>query len=510
MQQRMTVRPAVLLVFLSACTEVDLYEPLLQPPPEPEKKPNVLTGSFCTEDPKTVTFPVRVWFVIDDSGSMQQNDPNRKRYTAVKDLATKLAAPGTMYFGGEVFSGQRTRVFSTPRFTDDVPAFNAQVDAVSGAGNGDTPYLGALNLATGELTADITEHAATATNTRYVIVFLSDGNPTDSQEPQILAAVDTLMGLKSRVAGITLNTVYLGGGGGNAQQILTGMAMRGEGKFKSFPNGDALDYSGFDFSAIRRTFVHRFFMVTNRTMLPTGDLQLPDSDLDGLSDDAEAKLGTDPTKRDTDGDGCQDLMETRVGWDPLVKGSVNKQCTCMNGDDLKDTDGDGLSDCEEKWIGTHFDDADSDIGKDSPTDGDLVPDGLDYLYLNDATFPNTSADRDLDGHLDIQELAVHTAPAVNDRQRDLTALVYSKFEQRKDEPRCFDFQVDNLILGHTKATAEHGVDENVVELYVAQSSQDDPHKNRMFRVARKKVPWAEFGVTVRVDATDFTQVMHSK
>ena len=42
-----------------------------------------------------------------------------------------------------------------------------------------------------------------------------------------------------------------------------------------------------------------------------------DSDGDGLTDDEEAKLGTDPFNKDTDGDGRSNAMERRAGTDPL-------------------------------------------------------------------------------------------------------------------------------------------------------------------------------------------------
>ena len=44
----------------------------------------------------------------------------------------------------------------------------------------------------------------------------------------------------------------------------------------------------------------------------------PDSDGDGLSDDAEAAAGTDPNNPDTDGDGILDGAEVAVGTDPTV------------------------------------------------------------------------------------------------------------------------------------------------------------------------------------------------
>ena len=56
-----------------------------------------------------------------------------------------------------------------------------------------------------------------------------------------------------------------------------------------------------------------------------------DTDGDGLSDEAEAELGTDPAVSDTDGDGLDDGRETSGGSDPL----------------RSDTDADGVDDAHE-------------------------------------------------------------------------------------------------------------------------------------------------------------------
>ena len=498
------LRLSIVALLAAGCTEVDILLPEVEPPPPPEVKPNMLTGQFCTEDPATIVYPLKVWMIIDDSGSMQTNDPQRRRYTATMDLATRVGAPGKVFFGGEVFSGERTLRFTNPRFMDDVTMFNAQVAAASNAGAGQTPYLGALNLAQGELTADIMEAGAVAKRTRYVVIFLSDGAPTDSQEPQIMAAVDTLMALKERVGGITLNTVFLGGDA-NLIGLLQRMALRGEGQFKSFANGDQLDYTGFDFSAIRRSYVHRFFLATNRTMISNGKLQVVDSDADSLSDDEELALGLDPKTRDTDADGCNDAMEQRLGWDPKLKKAG--ECTCTPAQIAADTDRDGLNSCEESWLGTIGVDPDSDIGKLMGTDGDLVPDGLDFYGLKDATFPNVSTDRDLDGVMDIEELRVHTDVELNDLDRDRWAYRYPVFEKNAANPRCFDFEVHNVTLGRTLATADHLADENIIEFHFAQSSADDPHNDRIYRVARVKAKYAEGNAVIRVQASEFSNLM---
>jgi thiol-disulfide isomerase/thioredoxin len=71
-----------------------------------------------------------------------------------------------------------------------------------------------------------------------------------------------------------------------------------------------------------------------------------DTDADGLTDEEEADLGTDPDEEDTDGDGLTDAEEVDMGFDPTEA----------------DADGDGLDDGDEADAGTdpHSDDSDGD------------------------------------------------------------------------------------------------------------------------------------------------------
>ena len=54
------------------------------------------------------------------------------------------------------------------------------------------------------------------------------------------------------------------------------------------------------------------------------DAENPDSDNDGITDEDEKKLGTNPNKADTDGDGIYDGLEIRLGLDPLNAKSDGK------------------------------------------------------------------------------------------------------------------------------------------------------------------------------------------
>ena len=97
---------------------------------------------------------------------------------------------------------------------------------------------------------------------------------------------------------------------------------------------------------------------------PTDKDTIVDSDGDGISDEDEAALGTDPGNVDSDGDGLSDLEEVNLGTDPMNP----------------DSDEDGLYDFDEVIAGTDPFNADSD--GDGYSDGDEVAGGSNP---NDAT-----------------------------------------------------------------------------------------------------------------------------
>jgi len=112
-----------------------------------------------------------------------------------------------------------------------------------------------------------------------------------------------------------------------------------------------------------------------------------DTDGDGLSDEREAELGTDPRQADSDRDRIPDGVEVETGTDPLQR----------------DTDGDGLDDSEEDENRDGRVDPDETDPRRSDTDGGGIPDlaerhdpVLDPRYAGDD-------DRDEDGvgdHID--------------------------------------------------------------------------------------------------------------
>lgn len=132
-----------------------------------------------------------------------------------------------------------------------------------------------------------------------------------------------------------------------------------------------------------------------------------------------------------------------------------------------------------------------------------MPDELDFAVLQDPTFNNVTSDRDLDGVLDLEELRVHTASLAIDADRSRWQYEYAVFRPQTENPGCIDFEVRNVTLGRTLATPSHGALENVIEVYLDQSRQDDPHGTLLYRVARRVVPFSEGGQVIEFQPSDF-------
>ena len=142
-----------------------------------------------------------------------------------------------------------------------------------------------------------------------------------------------------------------------------------------------------------------------------------DSDNDGLTDEEEETLGTNPSDADTDGDGLNDGQEIDLGTDP----------------NNADTDGDGLSDGEESSLGTDPNNAD--------TDGDGLSDGEESSLGTD---PN-NADSDGDGLSDGEESTLGTDP--NNADTDGDGLSDSEESTLGIDPNNADTDGDGLSDG---------------------------------------------------------------
>lgn len=105
---------------------------------------------------------------------------------------------------------------------------------------------------------------------------------------------------------------------------------------------------------------------------------LLDPDDDGLTNQEEASLGTNPNNSDSDSDGLSDFLEAFYGYDPNDSDSDSNGLSDFN----EDLDGDGLSNSEELTLGTSLGDID--------TDNDGFSDKVEFDNSSD---PNFAEDR---------------------------------------------------------------------------------------------------------------------
>lgn len=171
-----------------------------------------------------------------------------------------------------------------------------------------------------------------------------------------------------------------------------------------------------------------------------------DTDNDGLTDEQEMELGTDPNDPDTDGDGLQDGAEVNeYGTDPLNEDTDGDGLT--DGDEVnsygtdplsEDTDGDGLSDGDE--INEYRTNP-----TESDTDGDGLTDGEEVMeYGTDPTDP----DSDDDGISDGEEIAQGSDPNdPNDPPRldeDALGTIHFEFDQSDIEAQAARILTENI------------------------------------------------------------------
>jgi len=150
--------------------------------------------------------------------------------------------------------------------------------------------------------------------------------------------------------------------------------------------------------------------------------KLADNDHDGLTNEKENTLGTDPLNSDSDTDGLDDGQEVSLGMDPLLTDTDmdgrNDYDEILSPDVLDtigtaDNDGDGLSNTVESSEGTGGFGTDPDK---SDTDGDDLTDGME---VNIQGTDPIKSDTDGDALSDYDEAMNHgTNPLMKDSDGD--------------------------------------------------------------------------------------------
>ena len=511
-----------------------------------------ISGQFLTQDPDTINFPVRILFAIDCSLSMGQAvdgnevgaDPAFQRIDAVRNFINEYNGNDSISFEIMLWS---TSVFDRTRndagefgFTKNETELNRVLDAARN--DTQTNYLGTLAEAYKDIQRDIQEESSSENlqRSKYIVIFLSDGIPQDQgtvQDDDVIAQEVQEIREMTEVAGVggfAFHTFLLLGGfpegdSGStlkdyATQVLEKMANAGDGTFSEFENAEAISFLSFIDLRLSVEYLLKYVIAYNMNTIPGTELIALDTDGDGLSDEEELAWYSDPTKRDSDNDGASDYVEYMLttpdhvfnpmslisdpdGDGPMEMNIQDNNCTAGIGGIWPDTDQDLLNDCEEDLIGTDRRVAD--------TDGDGIPDGLEFLAGTNIFNPEDTVDTDLDGFANPIEIRQHTNVSSDDpKLRERYAYIYSLTDEGKvtiDQGtengqietirKLFTLGVDNIDIMdvgiNPKTNKPYDVEdfddvdfvpgENTVQVFVAQVPADRPESAPYFSKVEFKV-----------------------
>lgn len=488
----------------AGCSDAQLS---LAPPAQPAPKDNrlTITSDVCLDLPGEVVFPVKVAFVIDTSTSMEISDPidpmqpdlslaSGRARAVTRVLDSFRDQPGfevaLIKFGASAnvltSCGASKEPCFVPNTTANRGALQSAVYELNVA-SGTTDYQSGVDVAFQLISSDLKRgDAVSLSRSRYLVIFLSDGLPfpqtADSNNPATIGGVvNNLLLLRAAygVGDIRLHTALLATDKPDfirAQEevVLKAMAQRGRGLYRSYENGESINFLAFGLTSLRRAFTLKSFLAVPLHSVPQGGLRsalppgaragdlpgaslsdggqsgglLVDSDGDGLADEVERALGTSTTDADTDRDGFSDLLEHRFrasGFDPLNPGDAD----CGQKDDKLDDDGDGVRNCEERFLGTSRSVVDS--------DGDGLPDGVELRAGTDPTARDVINDTDQDGTNNLIEVLAHTDPLRPDAaNRSVVAQRYDRDDLApqgsgaESERPCFQIITDNVQLLQTR------------------------------------------------------------
>ena len=485
----------VFLLSLAACTNAGVYALQGSGIPGPDR--TAFEGDVCVPLATGDTFPVKVLFVLEGGNTVPvstvasivtaiQNAAQRSGTNVKFALAayhvTAQGLQGTFVDGAQM-EGQLL----------NYPAFQ-QVGPVS--------MRSALKLAKTILSGDMqVSHKATVNRTRYLVIMIQASADTSCNYPALNAGLSTqctvlptpldcskceltevtgeIKALEDQYGAgqVSVQPIYVFDNPPGPDQAVidqdTVISTSGGGTTPRTASDQTLDavMGGISFASVQRELTIKRFFAFNRNALARNGQQLVDSDGDGLSDDEENQIGTDPLNPDTDGDGVGDGLERLEGLDPLVD-DISSVIKC---NPKLDDDADLLNECEERVIGTDPYNAD--------TDGDGLSDFVEVRSGTNPLVPEDLTDTDRDGVSNADEVMAHTDPLANDGEyradRGYVVQV-SDADPTPDGRACYHVRATNVSLVQTRARPDElgnliPAGTNDILLYFQSGRSNDPH-----------------------------------
>lgn len=456
-------------VSVAGCTDVGLYAVGAGGAGGPDRAEFLAT--VCAPVASGEAFPVKVLFAV-EGGAGIDSTLREEVVTAINDTTTQFANPGMSF---SIISYHTIASGFLGRFSanqTDITTALAKYSAYNEVGpiSQRAPLRLAHSIIGGDMQTGCRGQVA---RTRYYVVLLmfsaddSCNNPDFNAgisadcdafqrmgdvprctECELVRAVGELRKLATQFnAGeVTIQPVLVNRGPNDLAAFQANSIARTGGTelLQTNPGAISQRLTTLNYGSLQRDLRLKRFIAMNRnvrvrnTKAPSAGLV--DSDGDGLADEEEASVGTDPTLVDTDGDGLSDGVESKMGLKPQP-GNIDVVRGCSFVDD---TDGDRLNDCEERVLGT-----DSCI---TDTDGDSAPDLVEFLGGTNPLIAEDLDDADRDGLSNIGEIESHTDPTSNDiefRQDRGYGYSIKELPPTPDGRSCYSINAYNISLMET-------------------------------------------------------------
>ncbi|MEW5740896.1 MAG: calcium-binding protein [Myxococcota bacterium] len=494
------------VIMLTGCTDAGLYAAGAGGPSGPDR--SEFKGTACVPRASGEAFPVKVLFALQGGAGIDRTIVG-KTVEALNAVTTQFSDQNISFavIGyHSIATGFQGSFVRDERVAQAIARFNAYQES------GPVSHRAPLKLAQSIISGDMqTGCRGQVARTRYFIVLVMATRDASCANQVFNAGIDDdcnnllpdeahcaacelarvteelkAIGKRYGAGEVTVQPVFVTDEAMpdvDTRYVAAAIARAGGTELKQATSDNIEDVlTSLNYASLQRELKLKRLVAMNRNALSRNGEVLVDSDGDGVSDAQEGEIGTDPTLIDTDFDGIGDGVEVKMGLKPMVILDDMGNPTGENIDIVKgcnfanDEDGDRLNDCEERVLGT-----DSCI---TDTDGDGLPDLVEFLGGSNPLIAEDLADDDRDGSPNVTEIITHTDTISADiafQQERGYGYAVKDAAPTPDGRACYDINIYNVtVVGTQKRPSPDGTGviipqgTNDIYIYLQVGRDNDP------------------------------------